>query len=122
MEILKINSLYDRREEICLTFTKKCTKSKNLQVRRMSPLNKSNTTAKITYENKNLTFNQICVKRVNYPETCHVTFTANKNRIRCTKTERRATLCRSSLHKSVDFERHFIFNLHESELIYLTFW
>ena len=39
LEVMGLQSLYDRREELCLSFAKKCTKSSNSQVKSMFPLN-----------------------------------------------------------------------------------
>ena len=39
LEVLALDSLYDRREKLCLLFAKKCLKSKNHQVSSMFPLN-----------------------------------------------------------------------------------
>ena len=44
LELMEMESLYDRREELCLSFAIKCTKSKNSQINSMFPLNKSHTT------------------------------------------------------------------------------
>ena len=36
---MDLHCLYDRRDELCLSFARKCTKSTNTQVRSMFPLN-----------------------------------------------------------------------------------
>ena len=44
LEILGLDSLYDRREELCLSFAKKCCKSENDQARSIFPLNQHHPT------------------------------------------------------------------------------
>ena len=39
LHTMGVDSLYDRRENLCLSFAKKCTKSQNSQVRSMFPPN-----------------------------------------------------------------------------------
>ena len=45
LELMELESLYDRREDLCLSFAKKCTKSKNFEIKNMFPINKSHSTA-----------------------------------------------------------------------------
>ena len=44
LETLELESLYDRRQELCLTFAKKCAKSSYSQVRRLFPNNHAHST------------------------------------------------------------------------------
>ena len=39
LEIMDLESLYDRRENLCLSFAKKCTRSKNCHIRGIFPPN-----------------------------------------------------------------------------------
>ena len=45
LDELELESLYDRRQELCLTFAKKCAKSSNSQVRGLFPKNDAHSTA-----------------------------------------------------------------------------
>ena len=44
LENMEMESLYDRRQELCLTFAKKCTKSSNSQIRGLFPKNNAQST------------------------------------------------------------------------------
>ena len=44
LEVFKLQRLYCRREELCLSFARKCTKSKNTQVRALFPPNNAHST------------------------------------------------------------------------------
>ena len=46
LEVLSLESLYDRREKLCLLFARKCLKSKNHQVNSMFPINDIQTNMK----------------------------------------------------------------------------
>ena len=52
LETLGIDSLYDRREELCLSFARKCTKSANSQARSIFPPNQTHTTVGTRYPEK----------------------------------------------------------------------
>jgi len=40
LKVLSLEILFDRRESLCLSFTKKCTRSNNMQISKMFPLKK----------------------------------------------------------------------------------
>ena len=44
LEVLNLQRLYYRREELCLSFAQKCTKSKNYQVKALFPHNNAHST------------------------------------------------------------------------------
>jgi hypothetical protein len=52
LETLGLDSLYDRREELCLSFARKCTKSANSQVRSIFPPNQTHTTVGTRFPEK----------------------------------------------------------------------
>ena len=52
LEVFKLQRLYCRREELCLSFAQKCTKSKNTQVRALFPHNNAHSTVE-TRESEN---------------------------------------------------------------------
>ena len=52
LDTLGLDSLYDRREGLCLSFAKKCTKSLNNKVRSIFPLNHTQTTLGTRYPEK----------------------------------------------------------------------
>ena len=52
LETLGLDSLYDRREGLCLSFARKCTKSANSQVKSIFPLNQAKTTLGTRYPEK----------------------------------------------------------------------
>ena len=45
LEDVGLDSLYNRRESLCLSFAKKCTKSANVRIREMFPLNELHSSA-----------------------------------------------------------------------------
>ena len=44
LEAIGLDSLFERREKLCLSFAKKCLKSPNIQVKNIFPLNKAQST------------------------------------------------------------------------------
>ena len=44
LDMMELQSLYDRREELCFSFAKKCAKSSNSQVSKLFPLNTTKST------------------------------------------------------------------------------
>ena len=52
LKIMNLKKLYERREDLCRSFAKKCTKSKNTQVRGLFPLNNAHTTVETRVSEK----------------------------------------------------------------------
>ena len=52
LEFMGLESLFDRREGLCLSFARKCTKSSNSQVKSMFPPNDMHSTAETRHSEK----------------------------------------------------------------------
>ena len=74
LEVLGLESLFDRRQSPCLPFAKKCTRSNNKQISSMSPLNKlkKSMTTRIScnYGKTSTKFVQRCVRLYKIKVSC----------------------------------------------------
>ena len=52
LKTMNLQKLYERREDLCRSFAKKCKKSKNIQVRGLFPLNNAHTTVETRVSEK----------------------------------------------------------------------